>query len=126
MFSLMEREPATLKKNQGGKPAHTARISTLLVGGSYYFFFFAAFFAFFLAAIVTHLHSIMWVHGCCARGKVRSTRSAIRELNCFRGKILRVRGERRMDLLRFLPCGNVHFVFFLMHSAQQRKHENSD
>jgi hypothetical protein len=41
----------TLKTNQGGKPARTARISTLLVRGSYFFFFAAFFAAFFLAAI---------------------------------------------------------------------------
>ena len=96
--------------NQGGKPVRVGRISTLLVRGSY-FFFFAAFFAFFLAAILNHLQSIIVVHVCGTRaGDRRKNRR--RELKFLREKT-RSRLAKNRSSEVFLPCGNVHFGFFV-------------
>jgi hypothetical protein len=96
--------------NQGGKPVRVGRISTLLVRGSY-FFFFAAFF-FFLAAILNHLQSI--IVGCCLQNSRKSIsgKSGVASQS-VRNEKMCSREAKNLSSEVFLPCGNVHFRFFL-------------
>jgi hypothetical protein len=98
------------KMNQGGKPVRVGRISTLLVRGSY-FFFFAAFF-FFLAAMLNHLQSL--IVGSCLRNSraVTLRETGVASQSVWEEK-KRSRLAKNVSSEVFLPCGNVHFGFFV-------------